>query len=399
MEPSRAIVDAPMRSVTILGSTGSIGTQALEVIRERRASFVVFGIAASGSSADSCRILAEQIREFAPQICAVTDADAIATIESLLPLGSPRPEFIAGTDALAALAGYKVDVVLNALAGAVGLPATLAALRASSVVALANKESLVIGGQLVTSAAQPGQLVPVDSEHSALAQCLRAGDANEVARLVLTASGGAFRSHSPEQLATVTTQEALVHPNWSMGPLVTVNSATMVNKGLEVIEAHLLFGVPYNNIDVVIHPQQIIHSMVEFRDGSTIAQASPPDMRLPIALGLSWPRRLEGVSPQLDWSRAATWDFLPLDDSRFPAVGLARHVGMVGGSAPAVFNAANEVSVAAFLGGRIRFTDIVPVVADVIDAHTVTPATSLDEVLACDEWARAHAQSVVDRRA
>ena len=398
MEPGADAAPTAMRSVTVLGSTGSIGTQALDVIRAHPRSFDVFAIAASGATDESRRTLAAQIIEFSPQVCAVSDPDAVEPIRQLLPATSAVPQFLVGTNALADVAAQRVDVLLNALAGAAGLPATIAALRAGSVVALANKESLVIGGHLVTAGAAPGQLVPVDSEHSALAQCLRAGSASEVSRLVLTASGGAFRNHSAEQLAAVTAQEALVHPNWSMGPLVTVNSATMVNKGLEVIEAHLLFDVPYSRIDVVIHPQQVIHSMVEFCDGSTIAQASPPDMHLPIALGLSWPQRLADVSPRIDWTHASTWDFLPLDDARFPAVDLAREVGQAGGSAPAVFNAANEVAVAAFLNGRIRFVDIVPLVADVVSAHSPVALSAVEEVLECDAWARAHVKSVVDSR-
>ena len=398
MEPGAAAPPIAMRSVTVLGSTGSIGTQALDVIRDHRDQFEVFAVAASGATEQSQHTLAKQIAEFSPRVCAVTDPAAVPAIRALLPAGAVPPDFLTGENALTELADHRVDVLLNALAGAAGLPATIAALRAGSVVALANKESLVIGGRLVTDIAAPNQLVPVDSEHSALAQCLRSGSADEVRRLVLTASGGAFRNHTPEQLALVTAEQALVHPNWSMGPLVTVNSATMVNKGLEVIEAHLLFNIDYSRIDVVIHPQQIIHSMVEFCDGSTIAQASPPDMHLPIALGLSWPTRLADVSPRIDWSHAATWDFLPLDDARFPAVALARQVGQAGGSAPAVFNAANEVAVAAFLAGRISFVDIVPLVAEVVSSHSPVAVTSVGAVLECDAWARAHTQSVVDTR-
>lgn len=389
----------PMRSVTVLGSTGSIGTQALDIVRAHPDKFTVHALAASGTTDESCRLLAEQIASVAPRVCAVAAGDAVGRITALLPAHVTRPEFVHGPTAVADVAGHRVDVLLNALAGAAGLPATLAALSAGSTVALANKESLVIGGHVVTSAAAPGQLVPVDSEHSALAQCLRAGSASEVSRLVLTASGGAFREHTSEQLAAVTAQEALVHPNWTMGPLVTVNSATMVNKGLEVIEAHLLFGIDYDRIDVVVHPQQVIHSMVEFCDGSTVAQASPPDMHLPIALGLTWPRRLDDVSPRIDWTARASWDFIPLDDARFPAVRLARQVGAAGGTYPAVFNAANEVAVAAFLAGRLRFIDIVPVVAEVVASHTGEQAHSVEQVLASDGWARVRAQSVVDTRA
>jgi 1-deoxy-D-xylulose-5-phosphate reductoisomerase len=283
---------------------------------------------------------------------------------------------------------------LNGVAGAQGLRATLAALDAGRVVALANKESLIAGGPLVTARAQPGQLVPVDSEHSALAQCLRAGASAEVRRLLLTASGGPFRGRSRAELTDVTPQDALAHPTWDMGPLVTTNSATLVNKGLELIEAHLLFGVPYDRIDVVVHPQSVIHSMVEFTDGSTIAQASPPDMRLPIALALGWPDRVPDAAPALDWTAAQQWAFEPLDPNAFPAVELARQAGSAGGCAPAVYNAANEELVAAFHAGSIAFLQIVDTVADVLgewlrDHHpgTGNPGT-VEDVEKVEQWAR-----------
>jgi 1-deoxy-D-xylulose-5-phosphate reductoisomerase len=244
--------------------------------------------------------------------------------------------------------------------------------------------------------ARPGQLVPVDSEHSALAQCLRAGAPHEVRRLVLTASGGPFRGRSRAELADVTPEQALAHPTWQMGPVVTTNSATLVNKGLEVIEAHLLFGVPFEAIDVVVHPQSVVHSMVEFRDGSIVAQCSPPDMRLPIALGLGWPDRVPDAAPGCDFTRAASWEFLPLDDDAFPAVRLARHCGASGRTYPAVYNAANEVCVAGFLAGRIRFPDIVETVARVVEDHVApTGELTLDDVLAADAWAREHAAAVL----
>jgi len=282
-------------------------------------------------------------------------------------------------------------VVLNGVTGAAGLKATLAALDAGRVLALANKESLIIGGPLVTSRAKPGQIVPVDSEHSTIAQCLRAGSNSEVRRLVLTASGGPFRGWSRDRLEGVTPRQALAHPTWNMGPLVTINSATLVNKGLEVIEAHLLFGFSLDRIDVVVHPQSIVHSMVEFSDGATIIQASPPDMRLPISLGLAWPDRVPDAAPGLDWSTAATWTFEPLDDSAFPAVALARQVAAEGGTAPAVYNAANEVCVAAFLAGRMSFTRIVDTVARIVSEHHAVPVSSVAEVLAVDDWARRRA--------
>ena len=267
------------------------------------------------------------------------------------------------------MAGWPCDVVLNGVTGAAGLRATLAALEAGRVLALANKESLIIGGPLVTSRAKPGQIVPVDSEHSTIAQCLRAGRHSEVRRLVLTASGGPFRGWSRDALEGVTPPQALAHPTWNMGPLVTINSATLVNKGLEVIEAHLLFGFGLDRIDVVVHPQSIVHSMVEFSDGATIIQASPPDMRLPISLGLAWPDRVPEAAPGLDWSAATGWTFEPLDDAAFPAVALARQAAAAGGTAPAVYNAANEECVAGFLAGRISFTRIVDTVAQIVSEH------------------------------
>ena len=286
-----------MREVVILGSTGSIGRQALDVVRAAPDRFRVVGLSAGSDRA----ALAAQAAEFG------VEATALGAEES------------------AQLArDIRSDVVLNGITGSVGLGPTLAALDAGCTLALANKESLVVGGELVTGRAAPGQLVPVDSEHSALAQALRGGTADEVRRLVLTASGGPFRGRRRAELEHVTPQQALAHPTWSMGPVVTTNSATLVNKGLEVIEAHLLFGIGYERIDVVVHPQSIVHSMVEFVDGSTLAQASPPDMRLPIALALGWPERVPGAGAPLDWTRASSWTFEPLDDEAFPAVALAR---------------------------------------------------------------------------
>jgi 1-deoxy-D-xylulose-5-phosphate reductoisomerase len=303
---------------------------------------------------------------------------------------------LVGPDAVGEVAAWPCDVVLNGVTGAAGLQATLAALDAGRVLALANKESLIIGGQLVTSRAKPGQIVPVDSEHSTIAQCLRAGRDSEVRRLVLTASGGPFRGWSRDRLENVTPSQALAHPTWNMGPLVTINSATLVNKGLEVIEAHLLFGFGLDRIDVVVHPQSIVHSMVEFADGATIIQASPPDMRLPISLGLAWPDRVPEAAPGLDWSTAATWTFEPLDDAAFPAVALAREAAAAGGTAPAVYNAANEACVADFLTGRIGFPRIVDSVARIVSEHdgARTAVTTVADVLAVDDWARRRAREL-----
>ena len=301
---------AQPREVVILGSTGSIGTQALDIIRRNPDRFRVVALAAGGGQPD---LLARQAAEFGPAAVAVASPAAAAEVRESISrtgraLASPPPQVLSGPDAVSELAAWPCDVVLNGVTGAAGLAATLAALDAGRVLALANKESLIVGGPLVTSRAKPGQIVPVDSEHSTIAQCLRAGRESEVLRLVLTASGGPFRGWSRDKLEDVTPEQALAHPTWNMGPLVTINSATLVNKGLEVIEAHLLFGFGLDRIDVVVHPQSIVHSMVEFSDGATIIQASPPDMRLPISLGMAWPDRVPGAAPGLDWSRAATLD-------------------------------------------------------------------------------------------
>ena len=305
----------------------------------------------------------------------------------------PVPKILAGPEAATELARWPCDVVLNGITGSIGLGPTLAALEEGRILALANKESLVAGGPLVKAAAAPGQIVPVDSEHSALAQCLRGGSAEEVRRLVLTASGGPFRGRTRAELHDVTVQQALAHPTWDMGPVVTINSATLVNKGLELIEAHLLFDIPMDRVDVVVHPQSVVHSMVEFADGSTLAQASPPDMRLPIALGLGWPDRVPGAAAGCDWTTASTWEFLPLDDEAFPAVRLARAAGTAGGTAPAVYNAANEVAVAAFVEGRLPFTGIVDTLARVLDEHEVRNLTTVADVVGAETWARQPAPS------
>jgi 1-deoxy-D-xylulose-5-phosphate reductoisomerase len=377
--------------VLILGSTGSIGTQALEVIAANPDRFEVVGLAAGGANPD---LLARQRAETGVRAVAVTD-----------PAGAERVGDVPyiGPDAVTRLVRDTadttgVDVVLNALVGALGLEPTLAALGTGARLALANKESLVAGGPLVLKAAQPGQIVPVDSEHSALAQCLRAGRADEVARLVLTASGGPFRGWPAEKLYSVTPEQAGAHPTWNMGPMNTLNSASLVNKGLELIETHLLFGVPYERIDVVVHPQSIVHSMVTFTDGSTIAQASPPDMKLPISLALGWPARVPGSAIACDFNTASTWEFEPLDDAVFPAVELARQAGEAGGCMTAVYNAANEEAAEAFLAGRIRFPSIVGTIADVLsgaDQWTAEPAT-VEDVLDAQRWARQRARDALD---
>jgi 1-deoxy-D-xylulose-5-phosphate reductoisomerase len=394
------------RDVVLLGSTGSIGTQAIDVVLHAPERFRVTAVAAGGGNV---ALLAEQAARLRVRAVGVGRADAADELRTLLdaawPGDVPPPTIHAGPDATTRLAQLGCDVVLNAVAGSQGLRATLAALEAGLVVALANKESLIAGGPLVTARAAPGQLVAVDSEHSALAQCLRAGTADEVRRLVLTASGGPFRGRSRAELTDATPSDALAHPTWDMGKLVTTNSATLVNKGLEVIEAHLLFGIPYDRIDVVVHPQSVVHSMVEFTDGSTIAQASPPDMRLPIALALGWPDRVPGAALAVDWTTAQSWTFEPLDTDAFPAVDLARRAGLAGGCAPAVYNAANEELVTAFHDGAIGFLQIVDTLGDVLaewlsERHgTVGNPGTVVDVEQAEEWARGRSRALSSTRA
>ena len=355
-----------MRDVVILGSTGSIGTQALELVRRHPDRFRVVGLTAGGSNRE---LFEAQVAEFRPAFSGLGEE---ASIEA---------------------ASQPADVVLNGITGAVGLRPTLAALDAGTTLALANKESLIMGGPLVLERAKPGQIVPVDSEHSALAQCLRVGEADDVRKLILTASGGPFRGRTRAELADVTPEQAGNHPTWDMGPVITINSATLVNKGLEVIEAHLLFGIPFDRIEVVVHPTSVVHSMVEFRDGSTIVQASPPTMMIPIALGLDWPHRVPDAAPAVDWTQSHSWRFDPLDDEAFPAVALARTAGARGGTAPAVYNAANEVAVQAFREGRLPFLGIVDTVAEVVATipAVLSEADSVEDVLHADAWAREEA--------
>ena len=413
--PERLWPEQGRRRVVILGSTGSIGTQALDVAARNPDRFQVVGLSAGGGQ---IALLARQVLDFDVEAVAVSRPDAVeglvAAIEAeaarrgLPTAGIPMPVVLSGPESSAELARWDCDVVLNGLAGAAGLGPTLAALDAGRTLALANKESLIIGGPLVKALAAPGQIVPVDSEHSALAQALRGGSSDEVRRLVLTASGGPFRGWDRAALEEVTVAQALAHPTWSMGPLVTINSATLMNKGLEIIEAHLLFDVPFDRIDVVVHPQSVVHSMVEFIDGSTLAQASPPDMRIPIAWGMSWPDRVADAAPACDWTTATSWDFFPLDDDAFPAVRLARTAGSAGGTAPAVFNGADEACVAAFLAGDLAFTGIVDTVARIVDEHLAADEgatggsawidgnnVTLPDVISADAWARRRAAEIV----
>jgi 1-deoxy-D-xylulose-5-phosphate reductoisomerase len=396
------------RTVLLLGSTGSIGVQALDVIQRNPQRFRVVGLAAGG--ADPQALAAQVLASGAPAV-AVARGRAAQDLQLALFAEAQRcgynrggyrmPRILVGPEAAAELVTTEpADVVLNGVTGSRGLAPTLAALRSGAILALANKESLVAGGTLVTRAAAPGQIVPVDSEHSALAQCLRAGSRAEVCRLVLTASGGPFRGRHRDDLDGVTAEQALAHPTWRMGPVVTVNSATLVNKGLELIETHLLFGIPYDRIDVVVHPQSVIHSMVTFTDGSTIAQASPPDMRLPIALALGWPDRVADAAPACDFARPTTWTFEPVDTETFPAIELAKEAGIAGGCVPAVFNAANEEAVAAFLERRISFREIVDTVAAVLGEAQgwQTDPTTVEDVLAAEDWARSRARELLSGR-
>lgn len=359
-----------MRKVIVLGSTGSIGTQALDVIAANPDQLTLVGISAFSNS----ELAFAQAKQF----------------------GLAASSVAIGPDQAADLVSQlDADVVVNGITGSVGLAATLATLRSGKILALANKESLIVGGPLVKQLAAPGQIVPVDSEHSALAQCLRSGTSSEVAKLILTASGGPFRGFTREQLDAVTPQQALKHPTWSMGKVVTTNSASLVNKGLELIEAHLLFDIPFERIEVTVHPQSVVHSMVEFVDGSVIAQCSPPDMKLPIALGMAWPDRLAHVSQAVDWTKSHSWVFEPLDESVFGSVALARQVGIAGLTYPAVYNAANEQAVEAFHEGKIRFTGIFEIIEAVVQQHAAEPELSLDTVLQAETWARMTADSLI----
>ncbi|TLM84914.1 1-deoxy-D-xylulose-5-phosphate reductoisomerase [Pseudarthrobacter sp. NamE2] len=382
------------RRIVLLGSTGSIGTQAIDVVDGAPHLFEVVALSAGGGNQE---LLARQAVHTGAAAVGIASGDP-GRLEALIreaaaAAGKPgySPQIFFGPDASTRIAEVQADVVLNGITGSIGLAPTLAALKSGASLALANKESLIVGGELVKAAARDGQIVPVDSEHSALAQCLRAGTAAEVEKLILTASGGPFRGRSREELHGVTPREALAHPTWDMGVMVTTNSATLVNKGLEVIEAHLLFDVPLDRIDVVVHPQSVVHSMVQFVDGSIIAQASPPDMRLPIALGLGWPDRVPKAATACDWTQAASWTFEPLDSVAFPAVSLAKDAARQGNTFPAVFNAANEEAVTAFHAGRIRFTDIVDTVESVLSEHSSASRLTVESVLDAEGWARARA--------
>jgi len=378
-----------MRDVVILGSTGSIGVQALEIIDANPGQFRVVALTAAGNNVE---LLIAQAKKYKVSVVGVThNADQVRA-------GLPGVQVIDGPNASTEVAAITCDVVLNAITGSIGLAPTLAALRVGNTLALANKESLVAGGDMVMALAKPGQLLPVDSEHSALWQALESGSRNEVSKLILTASGGPFRDR--EDLSTITIAEALAHPTWAMGPVVTINSSTLVNKGLEIIEAHYLFDIPYAQIEAVIHPQSIVHSLVEFVDGSTIAQASPPNMKGPIAYALSFPNRLAKATAPIDWNTAFTWNFVPIDSMKFPAVDLARRCGSLGGGLPAIFNAANEVAVAAFLNSHIGYSaiiDTVDAVVQQLSPSAVSALRDLADVSAIEDDARRVAHEVIKR--
>lgn len=406
------------RDLVILGSTGSIGTQALDVVAAHPGRFTVRALSAAGSDPT---LLARQALAHGVETVVVAREEAVEPLREALAAQTAQasgiarvPEVHAGAAAQAGIAGSLGEdgVVLNGVSGSVGLAPTLAALRSGATLALANKESLVVGGALVQAAqVRAGQVVPVDSEHSAMAQALTSGrhekgmtspvvtGRSEVRRLILTASGGPFRGRRREDLAEVAPEQALAHPTWAMGPVNTVNSSTLINKGLELIEANLLFDVAADDITVVVHPQSVVHSMVEFHDGSTLAQASPPDMRLPIALGLSWPERLTGVSTPCWWEEATSWTFEPLDEEVFPAVSLARAAAGASATHPAVLNAANEQCVAAFLAGRLDYLGIVDTVREVLEEHDgAAGEVSLDDILAAEERARGRAEELIAGR-
>ena len=378
-----------MKDLVILGSTGSIGVQALEIVEANPSLFRVVAITAAGSNTE---LLIAQAKKFNVPVIGVTkNADQIKA-------ALPNSTVIDGPLASTEIAAITCDVVLNGITGSIGLGPTLAALRVGNRVALANKESLVAGGDLVMSLAKPDQLLPVDSEHSALWQSLMGGKKSEVSKLVLTASGGPFRDRT--DLSTITVAEALNHPTWTMGPVVTINSATLVNKGLEIIEAHYLFAIPYSQIEAVIHPQSVVHSMVEYVDGSTIAQASPPNMKGPISFAINYPDRVKAATAPIDWTQSHIWTFAPIDNERFPAIDLARRCGALGGGLPAIFNAANEVCVASFISGEIGFTSIVETVEEVVQklgGKSASAPRDLADVSAIEEDARAIATELLQK--
>ena len=378
-----------MRDLVILGSTGSIGVQALDLVAANPGKFRVVAITSAGNNPAH---LIEQAKKFSVGVVGtIHNADLIRD-------ALPGIEVIDGADSAAQVASITCDVVLNAISGSIGLAATIGALKVGNRLALANKESLVAAGDFVMSLAKPDQIIPVDSEHSALWQCLMSGKRSEVSKLVLTASGGPFRER--KDLLSVTVEEALAHPTWSMGPVISINSATLVNKAHEIIEAHHLYSMEYSKIEAVIHPQSVIHSMVEFNDGATIAQASPPNMKGPIAYAINWPDRLKAATPAIDWKQSHSWSFEPIDQVRFPAVELAKRCGELGGGLPAIFNAANEVAVDAFLKGSITFVSIMECVEQSVQklgGANPSAIRDLSDVSALEQDAKSVAREVLQR--
>ena len=373
-----------MREVVILGSTGSIGVQALEVIESNPELFSVVAITSAGNNPE---LVIAQAKKF--KVSFVGVINNVEIIRQRL----PGVTVVDGFDSSSIAAAISCDIVLNAITGSIGLGPTLAALKAGNILALANKESLVAGGDLVLAAAAPGQIIPVDSEHSAVFQSALSGKKSEIKKIILTASGGPFRNR--ENLDGISVEEALRHPTWTMGSVVTINSATLVNKGLEIIEAHYLFDIPYTAIEAVIHPQSVVHSLVEFHDGSTIAQASPPNMKGAIAYALNWPQRLAHSTAPIDWKVDHVWTFEPIDTTKFPSIELARHCGQLAGAMPAIFNAANEVAVEAFLANKVEFKTIVSIVDHVVhDMEKDAPKTLRDisDVSAIEDAARTQAK-------
>lgn len=394
-----------MRKVILLGSTGSIGTQTLEVVEQYKNKYEVLAL----SAGSNIELLYAQTITFKPEFVGIADEKAAEKFKNLFTGTDYKPQIFSGKNAATIIAGLDSQaIVVNGITGAIGLRPTIVALENGSRLALANKESLVIGGALVKQSQKiPGQIVPVDSEHSAIAQCLMGGKHNkgmcalqvdgtsEVDHIILTASGGPFRGYDRVQLEKVTAKDALKHPTWNMGNVVTINSSTLMNKGLELIEAHLLFDIAPEKIHPVVHPQSIIHSMVAFKDGSILAQASPPNMKLPIVLGLSWPERLENILPTVDFSLTQSWDFMPVDNEAFPALELAKQSINASNTHPCVMNASNEICVELFLNNKIGFLDIIDTVTKVLDSYSPISNVNIDSLEQVDSWAREKTKEIL----
>ena len=384
-----------MKRLAIIGSTGSIGQNTLHVVQQLPDRFEVFALAANRS----VKLLAEQVKIFHPRFVALTDGTRVDDfVQSCRELQTPIPEIVTGDEGLrAAASASEVDIVVSGAVGAAGLLPTWVAVQSGKTVALANKESMVLAGELLskTAAKTGARILPVDSEHCAIDQCLRAGKREEVRRLILTASGGPFRNMPVDEFEQITPQAALNHPTWRMGQRITIDSATLMNKGLEVIEARWLFDIPETRIDILVHPQSIVHSMVEFADGSVIAQLGTTDMRHPIQYALTYPERCASSVPGLDWAAAAKLEFSPPDTSKFPCIRLAYQAIQLGGTAPAVLNAADEVAVQAFLENRIAFTEIPRLIENTLNAHSVDSRVTFENVMSADAWARRHVWAMV----